>query len=404
VRSFFLVTSPAAVKRVLQDNADNYGRETNTIFVLRETLGEGLLTIAGERWRRSRRLAQPAFHKQRLASFAGTMADAAAACMERWSQRAARGEAFDVAPEMARLTLQILGRCIFERDLTDEADSIARAVDIVLHHTVRSVQSLLPIPARVPTPANLRFRAALGELDRVVLGLIDERRAAGDDRGDLLSMLLAARDEETGEGLGDRQLRDEILTLLLAGHETTAMALSWTIYLLSLHPAARRAVEAEAREVLGDRRPGVDDLPRLRFARMVLEESMRLYPPAWIIGRRAVAEYPIGGFVAPARSLFLMSPYVLQRDARYYTNPERFDPDRWTPEFRAALPKFAYFPFGGGPRQCIGESFAWMELVLVMTTIAQRWRLRLVPGHPVVPQPLVTLRTKHGMRMTVQKR
>jgi cytochrome P450 len=396
-----LVTDPAGVKRVLQDNADNYGRETRSIAVLRATLGEGLLTTAGEGWRRKRRLAQPAFHKQRLAGFAATMAEAAAACVERWRPLAERGTAFDVAPEMARLTLHILGLCIFERDLTGEADSIAQAVVAALHHTVDNLGALFPLPESVPTPANRRFKAALRELDRVVLGLIDERRRSGQDRGDLLSMLLAARDEETGEGLSDRQLRDELMTLLLAGHETTAMSLSWTLYLLSLHPAVRRAVEEEARAVLGQRRPGAEDLPRLRVTRMVLEESMRLYPPAWLITRSVTADDEIGGYRIPAGTGVLLSPYVTHRDPALWDNPEGFDPERFAPERAedAARPRYAYFPFGGGPHLCIGAGFAMMEAAIILATIARSLRLDLVPGRPVEVQPLVTLRPKAGIWM-----
>jgi cytochrome P450 len=202
----------------------------------------------------------------------------------------------------------------------------------------------------------------------------------------------------------DQQVRDEAMTIFLAGHETTANALTWTWYLLSTAPDEEAKLHTEVDRVLQGRLPQMADIASLPFVERVVTESMRLYPPAWIIGRRAIAAYPLGPYVAPARSILVMSPYIVQRDARYYKDPERFDPDRWTPEFRAALPKFAYFPFGGGPRQCIGESFAWMELVLLVAAIAQQWQLRLVPGHPVVPQPLVTLRTKHGLRMTLEKR
>jgi len=257
---------------------------------------------------------------------------------------------------------------------------------------------------RLPVPSLRRARTARAKLDALIYAMIADRRVSGRDHGDLLSMLLSAQDEDDGGGMTDRQVRDEAMTLFLAGHETTANALTWTWYLVGGAPAVEAALHAEIDRVLRGRLPTQADIASLPTVERVVTESMRLYPPAWIIGRRALAEYPIGGYVAPARALFIMSPYILQRDARYYSEPQRFNPDRWTPELRAALPKFAYFPFGGGPRQCIGESFAWMELVLLVATIAQRWQLRLVPGHPVVPQPLVTLRTKHGMKMTVTKR
>jgi cytochrome P450 len=418
-RSVFLVSDPAGIKRVLQDNADNYGRNTRSVAALRETLGEGLLTTTGPSWWRNRRLAQPAFHKQRLGGFAATMAEAASSFADRVaglagdraSGSAVEGAAFDLVPELLRLTLRILGRCLFERDLTDEADAVGGAVAVVLHHTIEKLGKFVPMPALVPTPKNLRFRAARRALDRVVFALIDERRRAGTDRGDLLSMLLAARDEDTGEGLGDRQLRDEVMTLLLAGHETTAMSLSWTFYLLSLHPAQRRTLEDELARVLGGRPPRLEDLPRLRYTRMVLEESMRLYPPAWVITRSAEGDDELGGFRIPRGSNVLLSPYVTHHDPTLWEDPEGFDPERFAPEqtgarqFRddgsdaavGSRPRYAYFPFGGGPHLCIGAGFAMMEATIVLATVAQRFRFDLEPGRPVAIEPLVTLRPKPGI-------
>jgi cytochrome P450 len=257
---------------------------------------------------------------------------------------------------------------------------------------------------RLPVPRLRRARLARAKLDSIVYRLIAERRSKPTDRGDLLSMLLMAQDADDGGGMDDRQVRDEAMTIFLAGHETTANALTWTWYLLGEAPDIEARLHAEVDRVLSGRLPTVDDIPSLPLVERIVTESMRLYPPAWIIGRRAINEYAIGGYVAPPRTIFVMSPWIMHRDARYYADPERFDPDRWTPERRAELPRFAYFPFGGGSRQCIGESFAWMELILVVAAIAQRWSLRLVPGHPVVPQPVVTLRTKHGVRMTVTAR
>jgi cytochrome P450 len=236
--------------------------------------------------------------------------------------------------------------------------------------------------------------------------MIRERRQSGvTDRGDLLSMLLLAQDDEDkGRGMTDTQIRDEAMTIFLAGHETTANALTWTWYLLSQSPDIERRLHAELGSALGGRLPTVADVDRLPYATRIVTESMRLYPPAWLVGRRAVNDYTIKGYYVPARSIVVMSEWVVHRDARFFPDPERFDPDRWTREFKAALPRFAYFPFGGGPRQCIGEGFAWMELVLVLATLAQRWRLELVPGHPVVPQAAITLRPKHGMQMIARRR
>jgi cytochrome P450 len=404
-RSVFLVTDPAGTKHVLQDNADNYGRKTRSVDMLKETLGNGLLTTTGPSWWRNRRLAQPSFHRQRLAGFAGIMASSAADFVEQLGGAAAGGAPFDIVPELSRLTLRILGRCLFERDLTDEADAVGGALQVVLHHTIEKLGALVPLPGVVPTPRNLRFRAALRALDRVVLSLIAERRQAGADRGDLLSMLLAARDEETGEGLSDRQLRDEVMTLLLAGHETTAVALSWTFYLLSLHPGARRTLEQEldATDAAGGG-ARVEDPARLRTTRMVLEESLRLYPPAWVVTRSADADDEIGGFPIPAGSRVLVSPYVTQHDPALWDDPEGFDPERFAPGAQEGRPRYAYYPFGGGPHLCIGAGFAMMEATIVLATVARRLRLDLEPGRPVTAEPLVTLRPSPGIWVRARPR
>lgn len=405
-RRVFLVSDPAGVKHVLQDNADNYGRNTRSVRALRETLGNGLLTITGPAWWRNRRLAQPAFHKQRLAGFATTIAGGGGELVERLRHAAATGAAFDVVPEMSRAALQVLGRCLFERDLTDEADVVGRALNVVLHQTVDRLSRVFAFPRAWPTPENLRFRAALRALDSVVLSLIAERRRAQSDRGDLLSMLLAARDEDTGEGLSDQQIRDEMMTLLLAGHETTALSLSWTFYLLSRHPDVRATLENEVDRVLGDRRAEVDDLGRLPYARAVIEEAMRLYPPAWIITRSAEGDDEIGGYHIPAGAIVVVSPYVTHHDPTLWPNPDTFDPGRFAPAAvnRDALPRYAYFPFGGGPHLCIGAGFAMMEATILIATLTRALRLELAPGHPVAVEALVTLRPRTGLWMTMQPR
>jgi cytochrome P450 len=250
-----------------------------------------------------------------------------------------------------------------------------------------------------------RGKLARERLDAIIYGLIAERRKTPGDRGDLLSMLLLAQDEEQGgKGMTDAQVRDEAMTIFLAGHETTANALAWTWFLLGGAPDIEAQLHGEVDRVLGGRTPTLADIPNLVFVEQVITESMRLYPPAWIIGRRAIEQFSIGGYTLPPRTIVITSPYVTHRDGRFFSEPDRFMPERWTPAFRQALPQFAYFPFGGGARRCIGEQFAWMELVLVTTAIAQRWKMRLVPGHPVVPQPVVTLRLKHGLRMTLERR
>jgi len=303
---------------------------------------------------------------------------------------------------MMRVTLAIVGRTLFDTDLDTDI------IGVAMGHVVESFWlSMLPLARtldRLPLPGFRRNRLAREALDAFIYRLIAERRASGRDHGDLLSTLIAAQDADSRRAMSDTEVRDEAMTLFLAGHETTANALTWIWYLLSTAPDIEARLHDELDRVLRGRLPGMADISALPFVERVVTESMRLYPPAWIIGRRALEPYPIAGYVAPARALLLMSPYVVHRDARHYPEPGRFLPDRWTPEFKASLPRFAYFPFGGGPRQCIGESFAWMELALVVATIAQRWRLALVPGHPVAPKPFVTLRAKHGLRMTAHAR
>ena len=400
----YLVSSPAGVKRVLQDNSDNYGRQTRGFRALRLTLGDGLITTDGAFWRRQRRIAQPAFHKQRLAGLGAIMSNAAVELIERLRAGAGAGRPLDVVPEISRVTLAILGRALFSLDLEGAAEEVGRAVVVTLRHTIRRVQSLLPVPAAIPTPANRRFAAAVRTLDGVVLQSIAERRRDGVDRGDLLSMLLSTRDEETGEGMTDRQLRDEVMTLMLAGHETTAMALSWTLYLLSRHPQARRALEAEVDQVLGGRPATTEDLPRLTYTRMVIEETMRLYPPAWAVTRSVAADDEIEGFRVPAGKMVMVSPYATQRDPALWPNPEGFDPDRFDPRQEVSRPRYAYFPFGGGPHLCIGAGFAMMEAQILLATLAGKLRLDLLPGHPIAIEPLVTLRPRHGLQMTVHAR
>jgi cytochrome P450 len=359
-------------------------------------LGEGLLTSEGAAHVRQRRLMQPAFHRDRIASYAQVMTDYAERVGGSWID----GHEIDASQEMARLTLGIVGKTLFDADVEENARDVGRALTAVMESFW---MIMLPFPdllERLPIPALRRSRAARETLDGIIYRMIAERRKSPSDRGDLLSMLLMAQDEEAGgAGMTDLQVRDEAMTIFLAGHETTANALAWTWYLLSQSPEVETRLHEEVDRVLGGRLPTVADIPSLPYVEKIVTESMRLYPPAWIIGRRALEDYAIGEYLVPARGILIISPYVLHHDARYFPDPERFLPDRWTPEFKAQLEPFAYCPFGGGARRCIGESFAWMELVLVLGALAQRWTLRLVPGHPVVPQPVVTLRVKNGLRM-----
>lgn len=395
-----LLNHPDHIHDVLVTHHRNFhkGRGLERARVL---LGNGLLTSEGEFHRRQRRLAAPAFHRQRVESYGSVMVDYTTKMLQRWQS----GATIDLDQEMMRLTLAIAGSTLFGSDVEDEASTVGEALTDIME-MFRIFQ--LPFGEffeRLPLPRVRRFERQRARLDATIYRMIAERRASGKDRGDLLSMLLQARDEfGDGGGMTDMQLRDEILTILLAGHETTANALTWTIYLLSQHPQIEAVLLAELDEVLSGRGPTVADLPQLRYTRRVLSEGLRLYPPAWVIGRRALSDYQVGGYQVPARTIVAMSQWVMHRDPRYYPDPDRFDPDRWTPEQQEQRPRYAYFPFGGGPRICIGESFAWMEGTLCLATIMQHWRLRLVPGHPVGTKPLITLRPRYGMRMKVEQR
>ncbi len=301
--------------------------------------------------------------------------------------------------------MAVVAKTLFDADVTGEAAEIGHSLTTIISLFHRFNMPFSGLVQKLPLPSNIRFQRARARLDRTIYRVIAERRASGGDRGDLLSMLLLATDEEgDGTGMTDLQLRDELMTLFLAGHETTANALTWTFYLLSQNPGAEDELHAELDRALGGRPPAAEDLPALRYTEQVFAESMRLYPPAWALGRRAVRDVEIGGRSIPAQAFVVVSALLTQRDPRFYPDPLRFDPERFAPEARAARPKFAYFPFGGGARQCIGEPFAWMEGTLLLATLAQKWRLRLAPGQRVEPQPLITLRPRYGMRMIVEAR
>lgn len=396
----FLLNNPDFIKDVLVTNNKNFVKSRG-LEMAKKLLGEGLLTSEGEFHRRQRRLAQPAFHRQRINSYAQVMARYAARARERWQD----GETLDISQEMMRLTLAIVGKTLFDADVESEAKQIGLALTNVMKLFDRITTPFAALLEMLPLPSNYRFTKAKQRLDETIYRIINQRRQSGTDRGDLLSMLLLAQDTEgDGTGMTDQQLRDEAMTLFLAGHETTANALTWTWYLISQNPDVEAKLHEEIDSVLQGNLPAAEDMPRLRYTEMVLAEAMRLYPPAWTIGRRALSDYQIGKYVIPARSIILMSPYVMQHDGRYYPNPNKFDPDRWTQEAREARPKFSYFPFGGGPRVCIGESFAWMEGVLLIATIAGKWRMRLAADQRVEPLPMITLRAKFGMRMRMERR
>jgi len=395
----FFVNDPQHIKDILVTNNKSFMKGRG-LQRAKRILGEGLLTSEGAIHLRQRRLMQPAFHRDAVAGYGAAMVTYADRMRSGWTD----GAALDIAAEMNRLTLSVVGKTLFDADVESQAIEVGEALTGVMDTFWMMMLPFADAIERLPVPKLRRARMSRVRLDQIIYRMIADRRASGRDHGDLLSMLLRAQDEDDGGGMTDVQVRDEAMTIFLAGHETTANALTWLWYLVGGAPEVEAKLHAEIDRVLQGRLPAFGDVGSLPYVERVATEAMRLYPPAWLVGRRALVDYAIGGYTVPARSIIIMSPYVIQRDRRYYSEPERFNPDRWTPEFRAGLPKFAYFPFGGGPRQCIGESFAWMELILVVATIAQQWKLRLVPGHPVATQPLVTLRTKHGMRMTVEKR
>jgi cytochrome P450 len=395
-----LLNHPDYIRDVLVTHHRNFTKGRGLQWA-KYILGEGLLTSEGELHHRQRRLVQPAFQRQRLAAYGAAMVDYGMRLRQRWQD----GETRDIAPDMMGATLGIAGKTLFDADIEAEAKDVGSALMTIMELFPRFMLPFSRLISKLPLPSNWRADAARARLDAVIYSMIQERRASGVDKGDLLSMLLLAQDEEgDGRGMSDRQLRDEAMTLFLAGHETTANLLTWTWYLLSQHSAIEAQLHAELDKVLAGRLPTVEDMPRLTYTRMILAESMRLYPPAWILGRRAINDYKVGDYIIPAGSIITLCQYVMHRDPRYYPEPETFDPQRWTAEAEASRPKFAYFPFGGGPRQCIGESFAWMEGTLLLATLAQAWQLRLVPGHPVETKALITLRPRYGMRMTLTRR
>jgi cytochrome P450 len=398
-----LVSHSDGVRHVLQERHTAYSKDNVDYRMLKPVLGEGLVTSDGDFWRRQRRLIQPAFHRERIAALGTLMTERTALMLERWAPLAAEGAVVDVAAEMSRLALDIVARALFRVDVASTMDRIGEAVTILNRHTTDRFDSPIGLLLAGIPPILPRARRALRALNEVVYGIIAEHRR-GERDGDLLSSLLELRDEETGQGMSDRQLRDEVMTLLLAGHETTANALAWTWHLLARHPQATECLHAELAAVLGDRLPSVADLPRLPWTRMVLEEAMRLYPPAWLISRAAKEDDVIGGFHVPRGATVMLSSWVTHRHPGLWDDPERFEPERFAPERVAARPRFAYFPFGGGPRLCIGSGFAMTEAQLVLASVASRYRLESVPGHEPHLEPLVTLRPRDGLPMRLQPR
>lgn len=396
-RNAWLLSSPQAVERVLVANQRNYVKHTFFWRKVDAIFGKGLLTNEGDGWLRQRRLVQPAFHHERIAEYARIMVDYTIDRLDDWKD----GEERDVRSEMTSITFRVVAKALFDTEVAGDVARIGAAFDTGIEEIARRIRRPMLIPDWVPTTGNLRYRRAVDRMDRLVYRMIGEHRD-GRDRGDLLSALMQVRDDE-GHAMSEKQLRDETITMLLAGHETTALALTWTWYLVSQHPEIAARLEAEVDEALGGRLPSIEDLPRLPYTEQVVKESMRLFPPAYSFGREALEDDEILGWPVAAGTTLFVFPWVLHRDSRFYPDPLRFHPDRWTEEFEQSLPRLAYLPFGSGPRMCIGREFARMELLLIVATIAQRVRLEWGAERPV-PMASITLRPTGGLRAVVRRR
>jgi cytochrome P450 len=398
---FYQANHPNMIHDVLVKRAASFHKTPRIKQVLGAVLGEGLLTSDGEEWRSHRRLVQPAFHSSRIEAYGAVMTEYTESMMRDW----VTGGEVDMRHEMMKLTLGIVAKTLFDADLDgDLSERVGQAVTVTQEHGNDQFRRLMTLPRWVPTAGNRRSQAAVKDLDSILSEIIRARRISGEDRGDLLSMLLLARDEDSGAGLTDRQVRDEAMTLFLAGHETTAVALTWTWVLLDQDPGVRQRLENEVDEVLQGRPPDVKDLPNLPYVKQVIEEAMRLYPPAWTIGRQAVEAVDIGPYHLDPGSIVLVSPYAVHRQPEYFPEAETFDPDRFSPERERDLPRYAYIPFGGGPRICIGNNFAMQEACLILAAMVQKVRLSLVPGTDLTPDPLITLRPKYPILMRLTRR
>ncbi len=368
---------------------------------LHDLLGQGLLTSEGETWFKQRRLAQPVFHQKRIATYGEVMVDYTEQMLTSWKD----GETREIQGEMMRLTFNIVMKILFSSDVTEEqAQSVTHAMSVAADWLMVARKALIPyLSDRFPSPLNLRYKSAMQNMDKHIYEIIQQRRKSGENPGDLLSMMMQAQDEDDGSKMNDKQLRDEIATLIFAGHETSANTLTWTWMLLSQNPEVLAKLKQELKEVLGDRSPTIADLPSLRYTNLVIKESMRLYPVVWNMFSETSADCEIGGYHVPAGCTIIGSQWVMQRDPRFWEQPETFNPDRWAGDLEKQLPRGVYAPFGDGPRICIGRSFALMEVVLLLAAIAQKFELTLVPGQTIIPQPTITLQPKDGIKMVLKQ-
>lgn len=400
-RHVYLLTNPDQIKEVLVTKQAHF-RKAKGLQVARAAVGDGILTSEGEKHMRQRRLMQPAFHRDRIKEYGQVMVRQTVDLIDEWKD----GEIRDIHHDMMKVTLAIITETMFGKTVKEEADKIGQAIDVGLKYVSSKASSFIDIPLSVPTRSNREFLASNEVLDKTIYDLIEEgRKNAGSGRTDLLNMLLMARDEDDGKGMTDEQVRDEVMTIFVAGHETTANTMSWIFYLLATHPEVEQKLHEELEAVLGGRLPTAEDVPALVYANHIVQETLRLYPAAWTINREVAEQVEIGGHVYEPGDTLMISQYVMHRDPRYYDEPDRFMPERFAGDLLKRIPAFAYFPFGGGPRICIGNNFALMEAALLLATIAQRYRLQLKePGQVVEPEPLVTLRPKNGLPMRLEKR
>jgi cytochrome P450 len=395
------LSHPDHIQHVLQGNVANY-RKGRGYKILKLSLGEGLLTSEGALWQRQRKMTQPSFQGQQVASFVPTMAANSLTMLKRWESNAQQGEVFDVVPDFMRLTLNIAAEVLFTTNLEADAELIRRTLDIGRDYSVERAWSIFPPPLSIPTKRNREYRGALASIHGIIDRIIAERRRASGRISDLLTMLMEARDD-SGAPMSDKQLRDEVITLLTAGHETTTLALAWTCFLIATRPDVVERMTAEA-AFLNGRNPAYEDLMKLRYSRMVVEESMRLYPPVWTLARTAVHEDEIGGYRIAAGSEILIFPYITQRHPKWWQDPDAFRPERFAPENSAARPRYAYLPFGAGPRTCIGLNFAMTEILVALTLLLQRFRLKLaIDPAKVRPEPSVTLQPRPGVPVQLER-
>ena len=399
--SGLFLTNPDYIEQLLKDRESFV--TSKRLKTLETLLGQGLLTSDGDTWFRQRRLAQPVFHQKRIASYGAVMVDYTAKMLETWRD----GETKDIQAEIMRLTFNIVMKTLFSSDVTEEeAGAVSEAMSVAAEWFLARLKSPVPVlPERFPSPANLRYRAAVRRMDENIYKIIKQRRTlGGEDPGDLLSMMMQARDEDDNTQMSDKQLRDAIATLIFAGHETSANTLAWAGMLLSQHPEVQSKLQQELKEVLSDRLPTMADLPALDYTNLVIKESMRLYPVVWMLDFQATKDCEMGGYRVPTDCSVFMSQWVMHRSDRYFEQPLVFNPDRWAGDFEKKLPRGVYLPFGDGPRTCIGRSFAMMESILLLATIAQKFEMTLVPGQSIVPQPTITLQPSNGVKVVLKQR